>query len=139
MSNWQHERLVKEWTKHGKLIIACDFDDTLRPYSLTDEANVSRMHDTLKLLKRCQKVGAHVIIFTSRREECIGEIRDWCAAMRLPIYGINTNVDGIPFGNNQKPYANIYLDDRAGVEEATATLLSAVQDMEANGGANKTF
>jgi len=120
--NWQVNRLVREWRKHEKLIIACDFDDTLRPYSLTDEDSVQRMEITLALLKRCISVGAHVIIFTSRREERFQEVRDWCKENELAIYGINVNVEGIPFGNAQKPYANIYLDDRSGISEALMAL-----------------
>lgn len=125
MKDWQVNRLVNEWTKHEKLIIACDFDDTLRPYGLTGSESVLRMEYTLSLLKRCIETGAHVIIFTSRKEECLQDIRDWCVENDLPIYGINTNVDGIPFGNNQKPYANIYLDDRSGVNEALSVLAAA--------------
>lgn len=130
MSNWQIDRLVREWRKHGKLIIACDFDDTLKPYSLTDEENLFRMKRTLNILKDCISTGAHVIIYTARRKDKFPEIEDWCKENELPIYGINVNVEGIPFGNDQKPYANIYLDDRAGVEYALMVLAAARMTVE---------
>ena len=32
-ANFYTNRLVKEWLKNGKIIIACDLDDTIIPYN----------------------------------------------------------------------------------------------------------
>ncbi len=55
------------------------------------------------------------------------EIEDYCAKVRLHIDTINRTPFELPYGNNgKKIYANIFLDDRAGLDEAIDILESTM-------------
>ena len=111
------KRLLDEWVKHKKLIICLDFDDTIRPYNLSDQEECD---DTIALIKECQDIGAHVILFTARREEMIQAALDYCNQKSLQIDAVNKGIpiEGLYFGHDAKPYANIYVDDRADLHGA---------------------
>jgi hypothetical protein len=44
----------------------------------------------------------------------------------LEIDGINTTPIDLPYGNNKKIYANIFIDDRAGLNESLNILEMAM-------------
>lgn len=112
-------RLLNEWKQHGKLIIAVDFDDTLRDWKMGDHATYTKV---MNLLKACKQTGAYVVIFTACNSDRYGEIKDYCSVMGLEIDSINQNPLELPYGNQNKIYANIFLDDRAGLNEAMTML-----------------
>ena len=45
-------------------------------------------------------------------------ILEYCKEIGINVNSINTNPIKLDFGNNGKVYANIYLDDRAGLLQA---------------------
>lgn len=112
-------RLLEEWKQHGKLIIAVDYDDTLRDWKMADHVTYTRV---MNLLKACKQTGAYVVVFTSCNEDRYSEISVYCANMGLQIDGINQNPIVLPYGTKNKIYANIFLDDRAGLNEALTIL-----------------
>ena len=103
------ERLENEWTTHGKIIIACDFDDTISPWRMHN-ADFKRVIDVLKAAKQ---TGAYIVIFTACNAERYDEIRKYCSDAGLEIDTINQNPIELPYGNSGKVYANIFIDDRA--------------------------
>ena len=119
------ERLVREWRKHGGLIIACDFDDTISPFHFKAPADMGRYAETISFLKECIREGCTVIIFTARSESEYGFVEEYCSNMGLAIAGININLPGLPYGNHRKIYANVYLDDRSGLELSLENLRAA--------------
>jgi hypothetical protein len=123
-------RLCNEWRKHGKLIIGCDFDDTLKPYNMCEHDDLHRMECTLNLLLRAQTGGSHLIIITACGEDRYPEIMEFCRAAGLQLHSINKNIPGLPYGSDQKPYCNIYLDDRAGIYESLHILERALDIMQ---------
>lgn len=110
------ERFVKEWRQHGKVIIGVDFDNTISPYFTFDNADdIKRVIDVLKLAK---SVGAFIVIFTACNNDRYEHIKQYCQKIGLNIDSINQNPIELPYGKNGKIYANIFIDDRAGLNEA---------------------
>jgi len=108
------ERLEREWEQHGKIIIACDFDDTISPWSMKN-SDFKRVIDLLIVAKQ---TGAYITIFTACNEERYDEIRNYCHTNGLEIDSINKTPIDLPYGKNGKVYANIFIDDRAGLNES---------------------
>ena len=102
------DRLFAEWGQHGKIIIAYDMDDTVFDFhnkGLNYEAVVS-------ILREAESVGAYFICFTGRND--IDVIKQYLIANKIPFDKINENMAFSDFPG-RKVYANIYLDDRAGL------------------------
>jgi hypothetical protein len=116
------ERLEEEWKQYGKIIIACDYDDTISPWKMTN-TDFKRVFDVLKVAK---ETGAYVIIFTACKEERYPEIKKYCLDNGLEIDGINTTPIDLPYGNDKKIYANVFIDDRAGLNESLNILEMAM-------------
>ncbi len=108
------DRLVKEWEMHGKIIIAVDYDDTISPWKLED----FDPKQTLEVLRVAKQTGAYVVIFTACSPDRFSEIREYCSSVGLEIDAINENPIQLPYGNSKKIYANIFIDDRAGLNES---------------------
>lgn len=108
------DRLEKEWRQHGKIIIACDYDDTISPWNLNG-FDPSR---TIGILKIAKETGAYITIFTACNEERYPEIEKYCESKGLKIDSINKTPIDLPYGRGGKVYANIFIDDRAGINEA---------------------
>lgn len=126
---WEARRLLTEWKAHGKLIIALDFDDTIYPFNQDGEEHIDRYDSLVSLLVSCQVIGATIIINTASSQDRYPFILKYCKELGLDIHGINTNLPGLKYGNSGKVYANIYLDDRAGLSEATEMLEVALHHM----------
>ena len=109
------ERLLSEWKEHGKIIVGCDFDDTLRPWSLAENYDCDNV---ISLLKEVKLTGCYLVIFTACKPDRYDEIRNYCKEKGLLIDSINENPIKLPYGNDRKIYANIFLDDRAGLEQS---------------------
>lgn len=127
--NWQVARLVAEWVKYERIIIGVDFDDTLVPWGLHTPEHAARMARTRLLLRDCVTLGARIVIHTASMPERYDAIRANCKAEGITIEAINENLPGLKLGTTKKPYANIYLDDRAGIEAALDVLSAAYEIM----------
>ena len=118
-------RLVKEWKKHGKLIIAFDFDNTVFDYH--KEGHV--YDNVISLLKECRDFGAYLIVFTAKPEEEFPEMIQYLIDNNIPYDAVNENLPFVPF-SGKKIYYNILLDDRAGLPSAYSTLKTALAEMK---------
>lgn len=119
------QRLVNEWSKHKKIIIACDFDDTIFPWNMEIDHEV-----VVNQLMLARRVGAYIVIFTASDPSRYDEIRKYCKEIGLEIDAINRNPIPLPYGNSVKIYANIFIDDRAGLNEALQILEEATEIMK---------
>jgi len=117
-------RLVKEWRMHGKIIIAVDYDSTISYWPTIE--NQDDIEKTIKLLQVAHETGAYIVINTACKEDRFEDIQKHCEEVRLPINGINTPPISTMYGNANKLYANIFLDDRAGLNEALEMLEEAM-------------
>ncbi len=120
--NKYERRLYNEWKTHGKIIVSCDFDDTIYPWGFKEEQDQKDFKEVIKLLQVAKETGAYITIFSACTPDRYPEIQAYCEKMELPIDSINENPISLPYGNYKKIYANIYLDDRAGLNEALTML-----------------
>ncbi len=120
------DRITKEWDQHKNLIIGVDYDDTISPWGLNTIEECSWVLDKLK---QYQKQGAYITINTACNPDRFDEIQQFCKNHELVITGINTNHVDLPYGKTGKIYANIYLDDRAGLHEAIEILDGALANL----------
>ncbi|MBB6672212.1 hypothetical protein [Cohnella nanjingensis] len=119
-------RLVAEWKKYGRLVVAYDYDNTVYDYHHAGLA----FDDVIALLRACKEQGAHLVIFTACGEAQYPEIRAYLTANRIPFDAINENPPFVPVGSPHKIYYNILLDDRAGLSSAYRCLKSALDMMK---------
>ena len=116
------ERLEEEWKTYNKIIIACDYDDTISPWKMQNR-DFKRIFEVLITAKQ---TGAYVVIFTACKEDRYPEITKYCSDNGLEIDGINKTPIDLPYGNDKKIYANVFIDDRAGLNESLNILEMAM-------------
>lgn len=122
-SNNAYQRLEEEYFKYGKIIIACDYDDTLYDFHKRGRG----YNDVLQLLQRW-KSHAQIIIWTGNGENKFEEIKDYLLQNNIPYDGINCDSDIRVDG--RKIYANVYLDDRSGLSETYGMLRKLIEKIE---------
>ena len=138
-ANFYTNRLVKEWLKNGKIIIACDLDDTIIPYNEEIKENCKKM---VNLILDCQKEGIIFLINTARSEHQLERAKQQVEELGIVVHGVNEMHPewDKPYGVNGKLYANIFLDDRGGFWGTYWTLsnaLSIVRHQRKNGDQNE--
>lgn len=116
------DRLHKEWLQHKKIIVAVDFDDTVSAWNFNQE--FIKSNGVIPLLKTINK-HAHIVVFTACDWERYGEIYEFFEENGVKISTINKNPIHLPYGNTNKIYYNIFLDDRAGLNQAIEILETA--------------
>lgn len=121
--NSSYNRLLEEYKKYGRLIFCVDYDDTLYDFHKKGRA-YQNMFD---LLKRWENY-SEVIIFTGNGEDKYGEISQYLTEHGLKFKGINCDSSVIVQG--RKIYANVYIDDRAGLRQVYNELLTLIEQIE---------
>lgn len=119
------DRLVEEWKQHGKIIIGVDFDDTISPWRMHREDDIANLGIS-RILSAAHYTGAYIVCFTACNVDRYDEIKNRFKTLHLPLDSINTTPIDLPYGNNTKIYANIFLDDRAGLYESLKILETAL-------------
>ena len=108
-------RLVMDYEKHGNLIVAFDFDNTI--YDFHNEGG--DYSEVIDLLRECSQLGLTMVLFTANEDEDkLIFCKSFCKVNGIRVDYINES----PVMPTRKPYYNILLDDRAGLEEAYLTL-----------------
>jgi len=120
------ERLIREWEKYGRLVIAYDFDNTVYDY----HGGGYSYSMVIDLLRKCKEVGAYFICFTARENDELDFVWKYLKDNNIPVDKLNDNPDFLPF-NGRKIYYNILLDDRAGLAQAYNMLSYAATHMKA--------
>lgn len=116
--NKYEKRLYQEWLQYGKIIIGVDYDDTISPWGFKDKEDLQQLDRTIQLLRIAKETGAYIVIFSACNEDRYPEIKDFCESKGLIIDSINKTPLDLPYGKNNKIYANIFIDDRAGLIES---------------------
>ena len=112
------ERLLNEYKKHKRLVVAVDFDDTVFDYHGGGENHGK----VLQLLRDCKKHNFYLVVWTASDPSRFHEMRVFLSDRGIHVDSINENPIPLPFGNHKKIYYNILLDDRAGLKSAVDTL-----------------
>ena len=124
------KRLLEEYKKYGKLIVAFDFDNTIFDYHNTG----GDYSCVIELLKKCTSLEFEMILLTAENDPTKIERKQECCV----DLGIGTLFEGFVtyprltcsiFSDSRKPYYNILLDDRAGLEESYEILKYVVDEI----------
>lgn len=96
------------------MILAVDFDGTLSfgEWPAVGPAN----EELIRFLKKRQREGDRLILWTCRAGEPLEEAVDWCRARGLEFDAVNDNLPEIieEYGtNSRKITCDYYIDDRA--------------------------
>ena len=97
------------------LTFAIDFDGCLTEYNFPDIGEQTKKQKQLmSILKKLQKKGHKLILWTSRGEPALQESKDWCNEQGLKFDSFQVN----PFteklsGPSPKIVADYYIDDKA--------------------------
>lgn len=114
------ERLLQEFKKYKTLIVGFDFDNTIFDF----HHNGGDYSEVVELLRGCRRLRFNLCLFT------IEDRMDWKykECCRLGICPDYVNESPVVFENGgNKPYFNIFLDDRAGLESAYRILKQVVE------------
>lgn len=117
-------RLIEEWMKYGKIIVAYDYDDTVFDFHKKGR----KYNDIIDLLRLSREIGVFLYVYTACGENQYDDIRAYLATNNIPYDDINKTMDGITF-TGKKLYYNILLDDRAGLSSAYSVLFNTVKVM----------
>lgn len=109
-----YERLLKEYTKYNGIIVCVDFDDTL--YDFHGAGNSYEL--VSQLIRDLHKANCYIIVWTGNQD--VEFVKDYMFYNRIPFHTIN---EESPISKRilkktpRKVYANVYLDDRAGLSQ----------------------
>ncbi len=119
------DRLYNEWKMHGKIIICVDFDSTLSTYHTID--NQFDINRTIEIIKVCKQTGCYIVIHTNCGTERYDDIKGYCSKIGIEVDCINETPLDLPYGKSgSKPYANIFIDDRASLPSSLDILETAL-------------
>lgn len=116
------ERLVMDYIKHGKLIIAYDYDNTVFDYHKKGDT----FDLVIRLLRECKDY-AQFIVYTHSNDDRHGEIIEYLDKNDIPWDTINEGIIYCNGKNEGKVFYSHFLDDRAGLRSAYLILDSAIQ------------
>lgn len=108
------DRLITQYKKQDKIVVAYDFDDTVRPMYCASCEQVQSL-----LRKISNTLDAYFIVFTSNKN--IDDVRNYLDKWEIPYDSINENAPFVPFKEG-KIFYNVLLDDKAGLGETVNTL-----------------
>ena len=114
-------RLLEEWDKYGKLIVAYDFDSTV----YGEETN-SKCDNMIELLKACDEMGCTMIVFTARPDSEHEFVRTYLREHDIPFDYINENDPTNDMPESRKIFYNIFFDDRCGLTSAYLTMTNVL-------------
>ena len=125
--NSAYDRLWAEYNKYGSLIVAVDFDDTLYDFHGTGES----YEMVRQLIRDLKKIGCYIIIWTGNQDTVF--VSKFLAENNIPFDSIN---DEAPISKKllngkfpRKVYANVYIDDRAGLEQVYNDLTKLIKNV----------
>lgn len=109
--------------QHGKIIAAVDFDDTVYPYHANTKDTCTRVINTLKSVVDY----LDIYIYTCRPESDYPFIYQYLKEVGLPFIGINCDT---VVKNKKKMYANLYIDNKAGLSDVMNALRWFRRDLD---------
>lgn len=121
----QARRLIAEWNKYGKLIVAFDYDNTVYDYH-NNGWSFTKVKQQLRTLGR---MGCEIVCFTSCDSSRFEEIKSYCRTHNLPLSGVNVDSDLVPF-KGRKIYYNVFYDDRAGLGQVIEVMDHVIDIMK---------
>jgi len=126
--NSAYERLWAEYNKYGSLIVAVDYDDTLFDFHGTGES-YEMVH---QLVRDLHSIGCKIIIWSG--SENINDMDIYLTDNNIPWDLINENLqingNWASGKDSRKVYANVYIDDRAGILQVYNDLTRLIKEVK---------
>lgn len=99
--------------KENKLIICVDFDGTLCEHAFPDIGEPKK--EIINSLIELRKLGNKLILWTCRENNHLEQAKEWCGKQGLEFDAVNHGLECefTHLGPGRKPYAHLYLDDKA--------------------------
>lgn len=123
-----YERLLAEYRKYGSLIVAVDYDDTLFDFHKTGDS----YELVQQLVRDLHSIGCKIIIWSG--SENITDMSSYLGEKNIPFDLINENLkvnDKWAAGkDSRKVYANVYIDDRGGLEQVYRDLTKLINEVK---------
>lgn len=116
-------RLLTEYDKYKSIVVAFDFDDTV--YDFHKKGRVYK--NIIQLLKDLKSINCYLICWTG--SEDMEFVKDYLNDNNIPFDSINTHPPFYKSGS-KKVYANVYLDDRAGLRQVYDELTELVKQVK---------
>lgn len=114
---YETEKLIKIYGQFGKIVIGVDFDDTIFP--LTDAKYVIDRCAEVRGLLNLVKDSATLCLYTVAEEWSVKyKVTIMRDLYKLPVDYVNAS----PLSTTPKPFFNILLDDKAGLNETIEIL-----------------
>lgn len=124
------ERLISQYGRTPKLIIATDYDSTV--FDFHQEGHSFPL--VVQLLRECQDLGFYIVVFTASAKVRHPEIRRHMEdGLGIRVASINENPVPLPYGNEGKVFYNLLLDDRSGLLQAYIILRRVVDQIKDGG------
>lgn len=122
------DRLIEEYEKYGRLIVAVDFDNTIFDFHKRGDT----FPKVIEILRRAYSLKCKIIIYTNRTGERLEEVREYMKNNDIPYDTINEPILKLHDNDGQgnKLFYSIFLDDRAGLSSAYYCLDSALDVAE---------
>lgn len=110
-TNNSFNRILNEYLTHDSIVVAFDFDDTVYDFHQKGRTYL----DVIQLLKDLKEINCYLICWTG--QEDLQFASNYLIDNKIPFDAINENP---PFrnSNSRKIYANVFLDDRAGLAQS---------------------
>ena len=109
-------RLKNELNTHGRLVIGFDFDNTI--FDVHNRGG--NYTDIIEVLRKCKKHGWILCLYTAElRENWLKWKVDYCRHFGIEPDYVN---ESPLLKGTKKPFFNLLLDDRAGLESAYTIL-----------------
>ena len=114
------DRLCQELDTHKKLVIGFDFDNTI--FDVHNKGG--DYSQVISVLQRCKELGWTLCLYTAElREDWLKWKVDYCKHFGIEPDYVN---ESPLIKGTKKPFFNLLLDDRAGLEEAYTLLIKVI-------------
>lgn len=110
------QRLLSEYEKYGRLIVAVDFDSTIYDYHKRGDS----FPKVIELMKEAKELGCKIIIYSCRQKDKHEEVKIYLEENNIPYDTINEPIVKLSEtdGYGSKIFYSILLDDRSGLSSA---------------------
>lgn len=92
-------------------IIAVDFDGTIVEHKYPKIGDP--VPGAIAALRRFQKAGAKLILWTMRSGDRLAEAVEYCKKAHIEFWAVNENPEQAAWTSSPKCYAHLYIDDAA--------------------------
>lgn len=123
---YETEKLIGIWRVHGKIVVGVDFDDTVFPFTSSKHVE-DRCEIARNLLKELKEHISLCLYTVADEQSMVYKLHIMREYGLVPDFVNESPVQ--PYGKTAKPFFNILLDDKAGLNETLEILTEFKQQI----------